>query len=83
MSTRQATAATCGCGAGTFHAVYKVPVYAVVEGGEVTRVVVADESIEGPLVVECPACCDNESDGAAQARAVAETATWPGWGFGW
>ncbi len=77
------TVPTCGCGGRTFHAIYEVPVYAVVEAGRVSRVVVADDSLGGPVVVECPVCSDNESEGAEKARAVAETATWPGWEFGW
>ena len=73
----------CDCGSSTFHAVYKVPVYAVVEAGTLTRVVVADESIEGPLVVECAVCSENESRQTEVAQEVAEKATWPGWEFGW
>ena len=75
--------ADCDCGASTFHVVYKVPVYAVVEAGTVTKVVVADESIEGPLVGECAVCSENESPQAQAARAAAEEASWPGWTFGW
>ena len=48
--------AECQCGGDRFHVVYKAPVYAVVEAGEVVRVVVADESVDGPLVSECTEC---------------------------
>ena len=83
MSARGDTAVTCDCGSSTFHAVYEVPVYAVVEAGTVTRVVVADDSIAGPLVVECAVCSENESRQTEVAQEVAEKATWPGWEFGW
>ena len=75
----------CQCGGDRFHVVYKAPVYAVVEAGEVVRVVVADESVDGPIISECEGCgrSDVASDaGAAAARVVAESKTWPGWDFG-
>ncbi|MDP1804698.1 MAG: hypothetical protein Q8K72_05995 [Acidimicrobiales bacterium] len=77
--------AECQCGGDRFHVVYKAPVYAVVEAGEVVRVVVADESVDGPLVSECTECgrSDVAGDaGAEAARVVAETKDWPGWDFG-
>lgn len=75
----------CQCGGDRFHVVYKAPVYAVVEAGEVVRVVVADESVDGPIISECEGCgrSDVAGDaGAAAARIVAESKTWPGWDFG-
>ena len=75
----------CQCGGDRFHVVYKAPVYAVVEAGEVVRVVVADESVDGPIISECEGCgrSDVAGDaGAEAARVVAETKTWPGWDFG-
>ena len=83
MSAPAGVVAGCDCGASTFHVVYKVPVYAVVEAGTVTKVVVADESIEGPIVAECAVCSENESPQAQAAGAAAEEASWPGWEFGW
>jgi len=60
----------CQCGGDRFH----------------VRVVVDDESVDGPLVSECAGCgrSDVAGDaGATTARVVAETDDWPGWEFGW
>ena len=74
------------CGGDRFHVVSRLPVFAVVETGEVVRVVVDDESVDGPLVSECAGCgrSDVAGDaGATTARGVAETDDWPGWEFRW
>ncbi len=78
----------CGrCGAAPVHVRYRVAVLAVVEGNQVTRVVVDDESIGAPEAVECPACGAEErvpgDGGSARAADVAEAASWPGWELGW
>lgn len=80
--------ARCGrCGATPVHVRYQVPVVAVIEGRRVSRVVVLDEAIGTPVVVECPTCGATEpapgDNGFAPACEVAESATWPGWDHGW
>lgn len=81
---RAAAAARCQCGGEKFHIRYDVPVYAVVEDGEVVRVVVADESIAGPGDVDCPSCGETLVAAAAAAvRTTAESGGWPKWEFGW
>ena len=69
-----------------FHVVYKAPIYAVVDGDEVVRVVVAGDCVEGPIVSECVSCGRSDVDGdhgPAAAAVGAVTRRWPGWQFGW
>ncbi len=78
----------CGrCGSTPVRVRYRVAVLAVVEGAQVTRVVVDDESIGAPEAIECPACGADEpvtgDGGVARAVDIAEAASWPGWEFGW
>jgi hypothetical protein len=83
MTPPARAAVRCRCRGETFHVRYDAPVYAVVEDGEVVRVVVADESLAGPGDVDCAGC--QEALPAAAAAAVRATADgpWPGWEFGW
>jgi hypothetical protein len=50
---------------------YTVPVFVVIEHGEITKVVVDDEH------------ATLAEDVSPQIRRILETSEWPGWTFGW
>ena len=79
----------CQCGSREVRVVFKCPVYAVVVGDEVTRVVVARDCAEGPIVAECAGCGASDVDGDAGGLAAApvdDGSPWPEmekWSVGW
>lgn len=66
------------CGSEGIVLAYSAPVYVFAKGGQVTRVVVADEEIEFGRRAWCRRCGEVLSTGEEP-----DLGTWPAWEVGW